>query len=367
VRLERLLVRDFRNYATADATFSPELNLISGPNGQGKSNLLEAVYFLITGRSFRTGRLSDLVREGSPSFALEALIEKQGVPQRISIRYGEKERLLLLNKTRQTSFLSLLGLLQGVVFSPGDHSLVSGAPAERRRFYDLHLSQTDPLYVHHLTRYHRALRQRNLLLQKKQLETIESWEHEMARSATYLIEKRAQATEKLQELMQPLHQELSGGMEQLELRYRPSLNGESDKILLSFVRNRSREVVLGHTLAGPHRDDLLFTLDGREARHFGSEGQKVCCVIALRLAEWERVREESGEPPLLLLDDATASLDLKRQERLAALLVGRGQLFLASPEPMALTGHRQVCQISIPDLRSGVRHRGELGGDSDGR
>lgn len=357
MRLVRLLVRDFRNYTAADATFSPELNLISGPNGQGKSNLLEAVYFLITGRSFRTGRLSDLVREGTPSFALEALIEKQGVPQRISIRYGEKERSLLLNKTRQTSFLSLLGLLQGVVFSPGDHSLVSGAPAERRRFYDLHLSQTDPLYVHHLTRYHRALKQRNLLLQKRQLETMESWEREMARSATYLIEKRTLATKKLQELVQPLQQELSGGAERLELRYRPSLSGESDKILSSLERNRPREVVMGHTLAGPHRDDLLFLLDGREARHFGSEGQKVCCVISLRLAEWERVRDESGEPPLLLLDDATASLDLKRQERLAALLAGRGQLFLASPEPMILPGHRQARQISISDLRSGEGHR----------
>lgn len=350
MRLERLLVRDFRNYAAADATFSPEVNLICGPNGQGKSNLLEAVYFLITGRSFRTGRLGDLVREGAPYFAIEALIEKQGVSQRISIRYGEGERSLLFNKTRQTSFISLLGLLQGVVFSPGDHSLVSGAPAERRRFYDLHLGQTDPLYVHHLTRYHRALKQRNHLLQKRQLETIESWEQEMARSATYLVDRRSAATEKLQELAHPLQQALSGGNERLELRYRPSIGGGADKIIATFEKNRLREAALGHTLYGPHRDDLLFLLDGREARHFGSEGQKVCCAISLRLAEWERIDAESGEPPLLLLDDATASLDRKRQERLTALLDGRGQLFAAAPDPLFLTRNPRRFQISSGNI-----------------
>lgn len=334
MRLLRIYLRDFRNYAEAKLDLCPDLNLIYGANGQGKSNLLEALYFLAVGRSFRGAKGNDMIRYDAPAFTIDALFEKGGVSQRLQITYGGGERTLLHNETKLPSFLPLLGLITAVIFSPGDHQLVCGPPAQRRRFLDLHLSQTDPLYVYHLSRYSRALKQRGRLLAAKRSEAIESWEMEMARSASYLVEQRERCLNELQGWASEMQQRISGGQEELTLIYKPASPQEIEEIAAAYRRSRSREMMLGHSIVGPHRDEFHLLLGGREARHFASEGQRCCSATALRMAEWHRLRAETGEKPLMLLDDATAPLDRERKGRFHQLLDEMGQLFFASPEPI---------------------------------
>lgn len=366
MHIERIALRNFRNYELASLDFSPDLNLISGSNGEGKSNLLEALYFLIVGRSFRSSRGSELVRLGEEQFTLEALFHKQGVSQRLLIQYSRSERTLIHNQTRHSSLLPLFGMVAGVLFAPSDSQLIGGPPAERRRFLDLHLSQTDPLYLYHLNRYHRAMKQRNRLLHLKQLETIVGWEVEMARSASYIVQERGRCTAALETWACELQQRVSGGRERLSLAYRPASPTDLESIVAAYAKARPREALLGHTLIGPHRDELLIYLDGREARHFASVGQSCCSAIALRLAEWHRLRDEIGEPPLMLLDDATAALDQARQRRFYQLLEETGQLFLAAPELLALPTHSRparcyrVASGSLTELDPQCT-RGDLG------
>jgi DNA replication and repair protein RecF len=337
MRLLSLSLRDFRNYEEADLEFAPGLNLFYGDNAQGKSNLLEAIYFAITGRSFRTANLTDLIREGAQRLFIELTFQKGGIVQTLRIGFDGSERRILHNQTRLTALADLLGLLQGVLLCPEDRQLIDGAPAFRRRFLDLHLAQLDPLYVRHLSRYHRAVKQRNHLLRSGAESSLTVWEEQLARSGSYIAQQRQQATKELAPLSQQAHQELAEGKEQITLHYRTTADCE-ESFLSAFERLRKREQLLGYTTVGPHRDDLEVTLNGRDARLFGSEGQKACCAMSLRLSEWQRLYQKAGERPLLLIDDITASLDATRKAALNAHLTEVGQTFLALPHFLETEG-----------------------------
>jgi DNA replication and repair protein RecF len=338
MHLERLLLRNFRNYKEAELEFDGSLNGICGDNGHGKTNLLEAIYLCITGRSFRTANLADLIRHGAESFFLEAHFLKHDVHQRLRIGYDGKERRIFHNETKLQALGMLLGHLRGVLLCPEDRELVSGGPSHRRRFLDLHLAQLDPLYLQHLARYHRALRQRNRLLRTSSDEGIEVWEEQMALSAAYLTEVRLRAIEELSAPAAATLQQLAPG-EELTLTYKHST---CDKEALTA--HRARERILGTTTIGPHRDDLEIHLNGRPARLFGSEGQKASCAMALKFTEWERLRTHSAEQPLFLIDDFTANLDEKRKRALNEQLEKVGQAFLALPH---LTDANRVFRIVL--------------------
>ena len=184
--LKSLYLRNFRNYAEAEIRFSPRLNILYGDNAQGKTNLLEAIYLFSTGRSFRTQHLSELVKSGESFFHLEAEIFRDNVLQKIQLTFDGQTKRLQMNANTYASFHPLLGILPSVLYAPNDTELIGGSPAERRRFINLHLAQSDPHYVHHLTRFWRAMKQRNCLLRGRDAQTIECWEIEMAQSASYL-------------------------------------------------------------------------------------------------------------------------------------------------------------------------------------
>ena len=338
LHLQAIFLKDFRCYPSAAFEFSPGINAICGPNAQGKTSLLEAIYVLVTGRSFRTAQLSDMVRMGSPGFFIEAVFIKHGVQQSLKFSYGEKERRIIYNSTTLSSTANLLGLLPGVAITPDDVMLIKGAPVSRRHFLDLQISQVDPLYVHHLTRYHRALRQRNILLKRKTVVTIESWEEEMAASASYLTKHRFAAVCELQEKAHRFHQVLSAQSEGFGLEYKSGapFQDEQEKIktfyLEQFSRYRVRELAFGATLTGPQKDDLAIAINQREARFFGSEGQQRTCATTLKLAEWERVCAHTDEAPLMLMDDIGVSLDDKRRASLLKYTPNFGQVFLTSTQ-----------------------------------
>jgi DNA replication and repair protein RecF len=339
--LTRLILRNFRNYAQLDLSFSPEVNLIIGGNGQGKTNLLEAIYLVSTGRSFRTRRLSDLVQTGARFFYVEAHFIKDGITQSLKIYYDELSRKVQYNNTAYTTFTSLLGILPNVLLCPDDHSLISGTPADRRRFLDLHIAQIDPLYIHHLGRYFRAMKQRNHLLRLRNETTLSAWEEAMAQSGSYLIQKRIEIIQVLQPLISQWMEKLSLGKDALSVDYHSpfhlkNLNAPfiSSSLMAQWHKNRHKEFHLGSTFTGPHRDDLTIEISERQAKHFSSEGQKRCTAAALRLAEWQHFKQAVGSPPLMGIDDFGIQLDSERQSLLHEQMSHLGQVFLTSPVPL---------------------------------
>ncbi len=335
--LKRLLLRNFRNYRQAEVVFSPSINLIQGDNGQGKTNLLEAIHFVSTGRSFRTHSLSDLISFGESFFYLEAEFYKENVTQTLKVYYDENTRKIQYNETVYSSLNCLLGILPTVFLSPDDLSLVSGNPAERRRFLDLHIAQIDPLYVHHLGRYFKAMKQRNHLLRSKSESTIQAWEQMMAQSATYLVQKRESAVMALKTPSSQWMEILSRKQDSLSISYQSSLSQspENGNAALHFQKiwnkMRPKEMHIGATLVGPHRDDLHIHLADKSAKVFSSEGQKRSCISSLRFAEWEQMSETLGYSPILGMDDFGIQLDLERKAQLKNHLSKFEQVFLTSP------------------------------------
>jgi DNA replication and repair protein RecF len=306
-------------------------------------------------------QVSDMIRRESKGFALEATFLKHEIEQLLKVFIGEKERRLIYNTTACPSLTHLLGILPGVVVHPDDAALVKGAPNIRRHFLDLQIAQADPLYVHHLMRFNRAMRQRNYLLRSKNLVTIESWEHEMAHAAAYIVFHRRRAVEDLQETSRRLYQELSGEASHLSLAYKTSApsgaveNALKEYFLAQFQKWRRKEMELGMTLTGPHKDDLSITLGAKEVRYFASEGQQRSCVAALRLAEWERLKTLSGEPPLMLLDDVGVSLDQSRRARLLRHMSTLDQVFLTSTHQINRAEFGSYKDISLIEIENHSR------------
>lgn len=336
--IRRLRLRNFRSHADVTWDLDPGVNWFIGPNGIGKTNVLEAIHLLITGRSFRTARLADLVREGADSFLIEALLERDGMPQQLSILSDGRGKRIQLNATTLASAAQLLGLCPGTLLGPHDQDLVKGSPSGRRRYLDVQLAQVDPVYLEQLMRYQRALKQRNVLLKLRRTESIETWEHQLARAGAQLVWRRRQLVEALQPRVQQLYEALAP-RKLLKLGYQTQLASGGELPLLQgdlleqLQQQRERDLRRGVTSVGPHRDDCTFSLGEQEARYFASEGEQRSCVTALRLAEWWQLCESSGSAALRLIDDVGVSIDMERRQRLAAVLEQPGQRFLTSPEP----------------------------------
>ncbi|MDF2550218.1 MAG: recF [Chlamydiales bacterium] len=343
MHLERLHLICFRNYQELEVDFAPSRNVIFGDNGEGKTNLLEAVYLLFTGRSFRTHHLLDLAHLGQREFCVRADFVKHGISQSLQVQFDGQKRRVVYNDTSYASANILLGLMQGVLFAPGDTSLIRGAPQERRTFLDLQNAQVDPLYVHHLQRYQKALKQRNALLKQRQTSYIEPFEEEMAKSGAYLCLQRQQTVEQLRLLAPIYYRHLSGlDADTIDFFYKTDaplqegFEGIVQHYQKEMVKNRQREEYLGMTLVGPHREDMLFFLKGGEAKKFASEGQVKSIAAALRLAEWALLKERADAAPLMLIDDLAASLDSKRQRHLLDLMADLGQVFITTVDAAPL-------------------------------
>lgn len=333
MKLQSLYIRNFRNLKEASLTFGDKINLFYGLNAQGKTNLLEAIILLSTGRSFRTQHLSELIHETSSFFFLEADMMRDRVSQRICLSFDGKTKQVECNATRSSSFQPLLGHLPSILYAPNDLDLIGGSPSLRRRFLNLHLAQSDPLYIHHFFRFWRALKQRNHLLRNSVQESIECWEQEMAFSASYLFTQRSTLLKELNEVLKESCQLLSS--EALQIHYLPSQPIDPplvDSYLAQLQRNRNREKQLGLTLTGPHRDDFSLSLEQKPARLYASEGQKRTAIAALRLAEWRRLRQKIEAPPLFAIDDFELHLDRERKTLFCQALEELGQVFITTPD-----------------------------------
>jgi DNA replication and repair protein RecF len=327
--IKSLYLRHFRNYAEAEIHFSPGLNLFYGENAQGKTNLLEAISLITTGRSFRTAKLQELIQEGAPFFFLEAKVLKNDFEHTVAITFDSNGRKLILDGNSYPTLQHLLGLVPSVFFIPSDAELADGSPAVRRRFLNMHLAQRDPLYIHHLSRYWRAMKQRNALLRSVDLSAIECWEQEMVASASYLWQMRLQLLSEIQEPLKINGQFLSSDREQYEIRghFAPQ-----ESYAAQLRKNRAREKQLGLTLTGPHRDDFNLLINGKSSSIFGSEGQKKSVAFGLRLAEWGLFTKSAEGEALLCIDDLGVHLDSMRRELFSKTLEKLGQVFVTAPD-----------------------------------
>lgn len=343
MRVKQLRLHQFRSFEEAVFTFSPSVNFICGSNAQGKTTLLEAIHTLMLGRSFRQGLQSDLIRQGKETFFLGAYFEAQGIDQSLAIYGGSKERKIIHNHTPLPGVSALLGLIVGVVMTPDDIGLIKGAPQLRRHFLDTQIAQTDPLFVHYLSRYNRAMQHRNQLLKQKTTRSIESWEGEMATAASYIAKQRRELISALQVHAKHFYAYLTGETEDLSLLYQTSSFGKEteEHYLKQWAKDRPRELMVGHTLTGPHKDDFSLVIGGRDVRYFASEGQQRSSAAALRMGEWKCLQERSEIKPLMMIDDFAISLDEKRKQRLLEWVGTLGQVFVTSTEGGLLKGYKK--------------------------
>lgn len=317
--IERLKITDYRNYASAEIYPGRGVNLFMGDNAQGKTNLLESVRLASVGRSARTTRWQELIRWGTKSAAVNVRVRSQAGADEVTVRLGETKSVLV-NGFPISRMGELMGVVKTVLFTPDELRIVKEGPGERRRFADIALCQLSRAYFYSLTRYNRVLAQRNKLLKGDPTDAeLLVWDMQLAKEGARITRTRRGFVERIAVLAREVHSEISGG-EALELGYEGAPGTELGEIesglmeALEKSRLRDRRFALTHV--GPQRDDISIKANGIDLRSFGSQGQQRSAALSLKLAEMELLGRESGEYPVLLLDDVLSELDGGRQAKL---------------------------------------------------
>ena len=322
--IENLTLENFRNYERERFTFSEGLNVLTGRNAQGKTNCAEAVFYLCTGSSLRIRHDRQLIRRGADRARIGATLKSRFGRVTLEAVICENKRVLYVNGNRVVRAADFVGNMNSVFFSPGELRLIQDGPDERRRFLNLSISQTSREYCTALARYQKILDQRNNLLKERDgalvEETLPVWDEQLAVYAAVLVRHRRRYLKRLSPLAGEAHAYLTDGVERLQL----SMDGEypeeedriAQKLLGQFAASRERDLRLGFTSVGPHRDDIRIAIDGADARGYCSQGQARTAALALKLAETEIFKELAGEAPVLILDDVMSELDLSRRKKL---------------------------------------------------
>lgn len=350
MHLRRISLQQFRNIAFASLELAGRQQALVGANGQGKTNLLEAVSLVTALRSFRTSDTRVLIAQGQPEAAivLDLDHEHQG-PTRVTIKLRAGEKEVWVDETRMSRLADFLGQFPTVVFSSQDQQLIRGAPSGRRRWLDLTLAAMDGGYFGALQRYHRALADRNLLLKRQAGDAeIAAFEQPLAEHGMALVTARAAGLSVLAERLTQAYSEISDAAEPAGFAYEPDVAVDSSADLLAkFSSGRARDRLLRSTANGPHRDDFSFVLHDRVAKDFASEGQQRTLVLALRLAQAAYFRERSGLQPVLLADDVLGELDPGRRRRFWSAVPEDAQVIATGTSlPDAALGDWQIFDVT---------------------
>ena len=345
--IRRLTLTDFRNYYSLDLHLDPYLNLLWGPNGAGKTNILEAVYLLGLVKSPRGARDRDLIAWGREAYRVGAEVSRGRSSFRLEIFFHrERGKGARINGVPQSRPSDVLASLSVVLFSPDDLALIKGGPAERRSFLDQQISQADPRYYQALARYSRVLAQRNQALKAPSGATqlAGSFDDQLVQAGSYLLKRRLEALPTLSSGTASWVDNLSGGEDQAEVSYAGSIQippeADDDSLRASFhealSRVRGEELGRGHTVVGPHRDDLAVSLNGRDSRVYSSQGQKRTLALGLKLQQVGYLERAMGHRPVLLLDDVLSELDSRRRAVMIRALKQGGQTLITSTDPEEL-------------------------------
>ncbi len=327
--LTKLTVQNFRNIGLANLEFSGRRHFLLGGNGQGKTNLLEAIGYATALRSFRTSEHRLLVRRGEAEAAVAYVFEHEALGETpVQARIQAGSRTVMVDQERAVRLADFIGKFPTVVFSSDDIQLIRGSPSVRRRWMDLVLAAGDPVYFQTLQRYHRALQGRNSLLkQRSSAAEIEAFEAIMAPAAEVLLRLRRERLGEIGPRLAEHYGEISRGRERGFLQFRPDVAEDAaEDFATLWARGRARDLQYGTTQRGPHRDELTFRIDERAARDYGSEGQQRGLVLSLRLAQIDYFREALRIAPVLLADDIVNELDPGRRESFWRAVGGEMQL-----------------------------------------
>jgi len=349
MNIRKLRLINFRNYENLKLEFPAMINVFFGSNGQGKTNILESIFFSAFGFSHRLAREEDLVRFGNDGYSCAVEFDKGDILHTVCLKKytKEKKRKEIILDEKRTTTKNHYGFLSAVMFSPEDLMLVKGDPQIRRRYIDMEISQTDLVYYDLLLQYNKNLRQRNQLLKnikdgKAEKLQLEPWDDEFSRLASAIVKKRIENITRLEKICQEILKKLSQEKDELSIHYVMKVNGGEEELsgnypekekFADMIRNRQeKDIMLGYTGIGPHRDDIRIYINGYEGKYFASQGQQRCCALSLKLSQLLYVQEKRGEFPVLLLDDVMSELDNERREQLLKFIDGRVQTFITVNE-----------------------------------
>ncbi len=347
MKIDKLKLTNFRSYEFAEVSFNENINYVVGKNAQGKTNLVEPIYIISTLKSFRNSKLVDCINENKEFAEIEAdVISENFGKKKIRFRINrEGENAFFVNENKISQKKDMYSHFYSVVFSPDELKLVKGAPDVRREFLDIDICQVSKVYSDLIDRYDKILQNRNKLLKfgknSKNLHIeLDVWDEQLALVGSQISKARANFVKKISDNAKNVMQKLSAGNEFLTIEY-IGLNGESREEKTEYFLNelkaqRSKDIELGYTSVGVHRDDLKFYINNLEVKPYASQGQQRSVVLALKLAEMETIKDESEEPTLIL-DDVFSELDLSRQRLLLEYLSTK-QVFITSTNSKNLGG-----------------------------
>lgn len=333
--LELLKLRNFRNCENISISFSKRINVITGGNAQGKTNILEGIYFLSVARSHRTNQDDELIQHGKTWFYIKGEVSSSGSATTIEIiNSKDNGKKLKIDGKVQDKVSNILGRVNVVIFSPEDMLLINGAGVERRRFIDMLIARADRSYLHLLQDYRKALKQRNSLLKKigqgsgASILSLEPWDELITQSGSEIMLRRSSYVKELSEVTASVHKKLVGYEEDVGIEYSKAIETGDDLQELKERYSREltkllrRDIARGSTSFGPHHEDLMLKINNMDARRYGSRGQQRTLALALKIASLEIFNAKTGRYPIMLLDDLTSELDRKRIRCLVDMLSG---------------------------------------------
>lgn len=321
--IRSLKLIDYRSYSERIFEFDEKLNILVGKNAQGKTNVIEAIFYAVIGKSFKTAKEKEIIKWGKHRAYICGEFSKKYRDVKIEIFFDEnKKKSIKIDDIGIKKIGELLGATNAVFFSPDELKLVKESPEERRRFMNMDISQTNKRYFYLVNRYEKVLANRNKLLKSTKdievvKETIEIWDRALSDLAEKIAVERKKFIEELSPYAKLAHQFISGGKEDLEIKYCSSFeNDYASNMFKTLQKNIEKDFKLGYTTVGVHRDDLDIYLNGVEVKNYGSQGQQRTVALSMKLAELEIIKNRVGEYPILLLDDVFSELDNERRKKL---------------------------------------------------
>ena len=320
MNIRSIELKNFRNYENLEISFDEGTNMLFGDNAQGKTTILEAAYMSGTTKSHKGSRDREMIRFGEEEAHLKTVVVRGGREYQIDMHLKKnRAKGIAIDKIPIKKASELFGILNIVFFSPEDLNIIKNGPAERRRFLDSELCQLDRIYLADLTNYNKILAQRNKLLKDmiyrpSLSDTLPVWDMQLIETGKKIIRRRKQFVDELREIVSDIHYRISGGKEELFLKYEPNIDDIFFEDELSRAKEKDKK--LCQTSVGPHRDDLLFSIGDVDIRKYGSQGQQRTSALSLKLSEIELVRKSISDTPVLLLDDVLSELDSSRQNYL---------------------------------------------------
>lgn len=318
--IKSLELADFRNYETLNIHFDRGTNILYGDNAQGKTNIMEAIYVSATTKSHKGSKDKEIINFEKEESHIRTYLEKEDVEYKVDMHLRKsKSKGIAIDGQKIKKAADLLGLLNVVFFSPEDLAIIKNGPSERRRFADMELCQLDNFYLYNLNHYNKIINQRNKLLKDiyfhpELKETLNIWDLQLVSFGSKIIERRELFVKQLNEIIKEIHNKLSGGKEDLAVKYEPDATIENFE--WKMKENQEKDIRSKTTSTGPHRDDFIFIVNGIDIRRYGSQGQQRTAALSLKLSEIELVKKMTKDTPVLLLDDVLSELDSSRQNYL---------------------------------------------------